>query len=71
VVAAARRPSSPDSGGVQFFVCIREQPSLQGQYTIFGEVTQGMEVVDTISTQPVNGDRAASRIEMKVKIQAP
>jgi cyclophilin family peptidyl-prolyl cis-trans isomerase len=70
-VAAARRPSSPDSGGVQFFVCIREQPSLQGQYTIFGEVTQGMEVVDVLSLEPVAGDRAQKRIEMKVKIQAP
>ncbi len=71
VVSAARRPSSPDSGGVQFFVCIREQPPLQGQYTIFGEVTEGMEVVDKISMEPVAGDRATKRIEMKVKIQTP
>ncbi len=68
-VAAARRPSSPDSGGVQFFVIVNDQPSLQGQYSIFGEVTEGMDVVDKISTQPVNGDRAAKRIEMKVRIQ--
>jgi peptidyl-prolyl cis-trans isomerase B (cyclophilin B) len=70
-VAAARRPSSPDSGGVQFFVCIRDQASLQGQYTIFGEVTEGMEVVDLISMEPVDGDRAQKRIEMKVKVKAP
>jgi peptidyl-prolyl cis-trans isomerase B (cyclophilin B) len=70
-VAAARRPSSPDSGGTQFFVCVREQPSLQGQYTIFGEVTEGMDVVDKISMEPVTGDRATKRIEMKVRIQVP
>ena len=71
VVAAARRPSSPDSGGKQFFICIREQPSLKGQYTIFGEVVSGMEVVDQISLAPVVGDKAAERVEMKVTIKDP
>jgi cyclophilin family peptidyl-prolyl cis-trans isomerase len=70
-VAAARRPSSPDSGGKQFFICLREQPSLAGQYTIFGEVVSGMEVVDQISTTPVDGDKAKERVEMKVTIREP
>jgi cyclophilin family peptidyl-prolyl cis-trans isomerase len=70
-VAAARKPSSPDSGGRQFFVVISDQPSLKGQYTIFGEVVSGMEVVDQISTTPVDGDRAKERVEMKVTIQEP
>jgi peptidyl-prolyl cis-trans isomerase B (cyclophilin B) len=70
-VAAARRPSSNDSGGKQFFVCIRDQPSLQGQYTIFGEVVSGMEVVDQISLSPVEGQTASERVEMKVTIQQP
>ncbi len=70
-VAAARRPSSVDSGGTQFFVCLRDQPSLKGQYTIFGEVVSGMDVVDQIGQTPVNGDKAAERVEMKVRIQEP
>jgi cyclophilin family peptidyl-prolyl cis-trans isomerase len=70
-VAAARKPSSPDSGGKQFFVCLRDQPSLAGQYTIFGEVVSGMEVVDQISLTPVEGDRAKERVEMKVAIREP
>ena len=70
-VAAARKPSSPDSGGRQFFVVINEQPSLKGQYTIFGEVVSGMEVVEQISTAPVDGDKARERVEMKVTIQEP
>jgi len=70
-VAAARKPSSPDSGGRQLFICLRDQPSLKGQYTIFGEVVSGMEVVDQISTAPVEGDRAKERIEMKVTVQDP
>ena len=70
-VAAARRPSSPDSGGNQFFVCLRDQPSLLGQFTVFGEVTEGIEVVDKISLEPVEGDKATKRVEMKVRIQEP
>jgi cyclophilin family peptidyl-prolyl cis-trans isomerase len=70
-VAAARRPSSLDSGGKQFFICLREQASLTGQYTIFGEVVSGMEVVDQVSLVPADGDRASERLEMKVRIQEP
>jgi peptidyl-prolyl cis-trans isomerase B (cyclophilin B) len=70
-VAAVRRPSSLDSAGTQFFVCLQPQPSLAGQYTIFGEVVSGMEVVDAISTTPVDGDKARERVEMKVSIKQP
>jgi cyclophilin family peptidyl-prolyl cis-trans isomerase len=68
-VAAVRRPSSLDSAGVQFFVCLQPQPSLAKQYTVFGEVVSGMEVVDQISTTPVDGDKAKERVPMKVTIR--
>src|SRR5262245_48966063 len=68
-VAAVRRPSSLDSAGTQFFVCLQPQPSLAKQYTVFGEVVSGMEVVDQISTTPVDGDKAKERVEMKVTIR--
>ena len=70
VVGAARR-SAPDSAGNQFFVVLREQPALLGQYTIFGEVVEGLEVCDQISALPVEGDRAAQRVEMKVTLRTP
>jgi len=70
-VAAVRRPSSPDSSGQQFFVVMRDQPSMKGQYTVFGEVVSGMDVVDQISTAPADGDKARERVEMKVAIQEP
>jgi cyclophilin family peptidyl-prolyl cis-trans isomerase len=70
-VAAVRRPSSMDSAGTQFFVCLQPQPSLAGQYTVFGEVVAGMEVVDQISTTPADGDKAKERVEMKVTIREP
>jgi cyclophilin family peptidyl-prolyl cis-trans isomerase len=69
-VAAARRPSGKDTGGSQFFVVVTDQPSLKGQYTIFGEVVSGMEVVDKISDTPVDGDRPRSRVEMKVQLRS-
>jgi len=70
-VAAVRKPSSPDSGGRQFFVVMQDQPSMKGQYTVFGEVVSGMEVVDQISTTPVDGDKARERVEMTVTVQEP
>jgi peptidyl-prolyl cis-trans isomerase B (cyclophilin B) len=70
-VAAVRRPSSVDSAGTQFFVCVSDQPSLKGQYTIFGELTSGIEVVEQISLTPVDGDKATERVEMKVTLREP
>jgi len=68
-MAAARRPSGKDTGGTQFFVVVTDQPSMRGQYTIFGEVVSGMDVVDKINDTPVDGDRPRSRVEMKVRMR--
>ena len=37
-----------ESSGSQFYICLEPQPGLDGQYTIFGGVITGMEVVDQI-----------------------
>ncbi len=50
-VSMARR-SDPDSAGSQFFICVGPAPYLDGQYTLFGRVTEGMEVVDKIVHAP-------------------
>lgn len=42
------RSSDPDSAGSQFYICLEPQPHLDRQYTIFGQVTEGMDVVDAI-----------------------
>jgi cyclophilin family peptidyl-prolyl cis-trans isomerase len=70
-VAAVRRPSDPNSGGRQFFVCLRDQPSLLGKFSVLGEVVSGMDVVDQISLVPTEGDRAKERLEMKVEVREP
>ena len=71
VVAAARRPSSADSGGSQFFVCLQPQPSLKGQYTIWGQVVEGMDVADAIGQTPVTGDRPQKRVEIISVVPRP
>ena len=42
------RASSPDSANSQFFICLGDADFLNNQYTVFGEVTSGMNVVDKI-----------------------
>jgi peptidylprolyl isomerase len=42
------RAQSPDSGDSQFFICFEPAPFLNGQYTVWGKVIEGMENVDKI-----------------------
>lgn len=42
------RSSDPDSANSQFFIMFADAPHLNGQYTVVGEVTEGMEIVDAI-----------------------
>lgn len=63
------RSRNPDSAGSQFFICVAEAPHLDGQYTVFGEVVSGMDVVDKIVSQPRDRrDNPNERIEIQVKI---
>jgi peptidyl-prolyl cis-trans isomerase B (cyclophilin B) len=65
-VAAVIRPKDPDSGGAQFFVCVTDQPSLAGQYTVFGRVSEGLEVVRKISETAADDKGVATdRLEIK------
>ena len=42
------RSSNPDSANSQFFICFKPAAHLDGQYTVFGKVIEGMEFVDLI-----------------------
>jgi len=42
------RSSDPDSGNSQFFICYKDCTSLDGNYTVWGEVVEGMELVDNL-----------------------
>jgi len=52
-VSAARKPKEKDSATSQFFICITAQPIFDGDYTIFGRVIEGMNVVDSIGRAPM------------------
>jgi peptidylprolyl isomerase len=47
-VVGMARAQSPDSANSQFFIMFEPGPFLDGQYTVVGRVTEGMEVVDAI-----------------------
>jgi len=47
-IVGMARASSPNSANSQFFIMFAEAPSLNGQYTVIGEVVSGMDVVDNI-----------------------
>ena len=51
-VGMARRGDSVDSANSQFFICFAEASSLNGQYTVIGDVVQGMDVVDKLKKAP-------------------
>ena len=53
-VAAVLQPGKPDSAGSQFFICVTDQLGLQGTYTIFGRVAEGLDVVQKISEAPAD-----------------
>ncbi|MCS0496969.1 peptidylprolyl isomerase [Ancylobacter mangrovi] len=46
--ASMARAQNPDSGDSQFFICFADASFLDGQYTVWGEVVEGMENVDKI-----------------------
>jgi cyclophilin family peptidyl-prolyl cis-trans isomerase len=59
-------PGKPDSAGSQFFIVLADQPSLDNQYTVFGRVGEGIEVLQKISEAPVDEKGVVSeRIEIK------
>jgi peptidyl-prolyl cis-trans isomerase B (cyclophilin B) len=65
-VAAVLVPQRPDSAGAQFFIVLADQPSLDNQYSVFGQVSDGFEVLQKISEAPVDDKRMVTdRIEIK------
>lgn len=53
VVAMAHNAKSIDSAGSQFYITLADTPHLDGNYTVFGKVTEGMEVVESIQVGDV------------------
>jgi len=69
-ILSMARSQNPDSGGSQFFICVADARFLDNQYTVFGKVVSGMDVVDSIVNSPRDArDNPDDRIEMKVKLE--
>ena len=70
VVGMARRGDSVDTANSQFFIMFGEAPSLNGQYTVIGEVASGMDVVDKLKkAAPDAPGGAVADPDKMVKVQ--
>ena len=58
-VSATQIPGQPDSAGTQFFIAVSDQPGLDGRYTIFARVSEGILVAQKISEAAVDSDGLA------------
>lgn len=54
-IVSMARSNSPNSASSQFFIMVADYPSLDGQYSVFGQVTKGMDIADKIVNAPAGG----------------
>ena len=65
-VLSMARSQDPNSAGSQFFICVKDAFFLDGQYTAFGKVIEGMDVADKIVNEARDSnDNPEERMEMK------
>ena len=68
-ILSMARSSDPNSGGSQFFVCVADVPSLDRQYTVFGAIVSGMDVVDQIVKSPTTDRNGSVKPEEAVRME--
>ena len=66
VVSAVRIPDKPNSDGAQFFVCVFPQSSLDGKFSAFGRITEGIDIVEKISRVPA-GDNGFTNTPVRIQ----
>jgi peptidyl-prolyl cis-trans isomerase B (cyclophilin B) len=68
-VLSAARSANPDSASSQFFIMVADAPHLDGQYSAFGKVVSGIEVVDKIVAEDTDHrDNPLEAVSMTVKV---
>ena len=65
-IISMARSSDINSAGSQFFICTKDSDFLDGKYTVFGEVIEGMEVVDKISQAVTDRDLIFKSSSIKI-----
>jgi peptidylprolyl isomerase len=63
------RASDPNSADSQFFICFADTPHLDGQYTVWGKVTEGMENIDKLKKGSESDNGAVSSPDKVVSIR--
>ena len=71
-VLSMARSSDPNSAGSQFFICLTREncQHLDGQYTAFGKVTTGMQIVEKLATTPLSDTSAGKPAQVPTIIRA-
>ena len=64
-VVSMARSRDVDSAGSQFFICFATKPHLDGQYTTFGKLIKGADVLDKLEKAPVEGSKPVTRIAVE------
>jgi peptidyl-prolyl cis-trans isomerase B (cyclophilin B) len=64
-VVSLAHGDDPASGDTSFFVVLARTPVLDGKYTAFAKVVEGIDVVEKIEQVPVNGETPVNRVELK------
>ena len=68
-LSMARSPGRPNSAGSKFFICAGPTPQLDNKYTVFGQVVEGLDVIQKIVNTPRDRrDNPKEKVEMTVKI---
>jgi cyclophilin family peptidyl-prolyl cis-trans isomerase len=63
-ILSMARLDDPASANTSFFIVTARAPALDGKYTVFGRVVQGLDVVEKIEAVPVNGESPVTRVEV-------
>lgn len=64
IVSMARLSEDPASATTSFFIVTAPSPGIDGVYTVFGKVAEGLDVVEKIENVPVNGETPVTRVEV-------
>ena len=67
-LAMARKPEEPDSAGSQFYIALRELSFLDGEYTVFGQMMEGEEVLNQLTVREP-GSEIAPDVILSITIE--
>jgi len=63
-IVSMARSEDPDSASTSFFLMLGAAPHLDGQYSAFGRITEGLEVLDAFEKEEVDGEKPRRRLEI-------